>query len=1016
MKKYYHFCLVCPNCHAPYSVDLPLESYKGAFRCTNPECQAYFSESFNIGKGKSQDFIEFARSNNISEIGMQVPDIPLFWEVKLNTIEESYVDWLLEEKPAGHFLITWPWSMVRFIPLLAFEYATKNPDKKIAIIEENAPQSSMSQKFVAYPPMHASFEKLAYLESDEHPITSDAVISNIKWFNKERLNKLIMKKEGIARYQIRINRIRSKEGSYPNEYKSSRHLANDLQKQLDEEYGPTVIRKKEVDDKVEVINEGGFIDIVTNREEGRLVGKLKYNKAWLNDVLLNVLSLRMPSKQLRFNIVGLNRETTEIDENAQLTFIPENAPYLDEIIKRIKPDFIIFQNGDYFIQDSVFGGPHSSILMNALKQTGTQLILIFSTKPSVRSYYNINNINRKYSIVSDNGIILHTWDSDIIMKYINGISNYHESEYSNPFSSRLEESASMPTHEMKIKYEVVPELDIWDKFAVSAKLAITDKSIYADIYKAVKNLKRSVLLLTGDETKPEVFKYEYGNSVRNLTYKKMLNLLLYQYTTPNEKYKEIVGMVGELYAKTSGYHSPLFNKVVAEIRSLIQNDESTTVTVVVAKYELKGAINLINEEIRGYMGKRLCVCSWDQIWEENLPYYDYEHNYVISVIYPQLGYSINDDRFDLLMLIGSTDTIEKMKQYIENRVNKTYTNPLHKVSGSEPAPKLLRDALNSINTITPEVEEALIDEVKEVYVDGNINVTQGGYQSRATKGRTTLKLGDNAILALDEKGDGMIIPIKAILLTRTNGNVGVLSISKNPLKVLQEGTEIIVDKHGAYTVRPIFIKYMLTHTQGIKFHGYGNNEWKDFRELYSDATKWIKMLEYAANYYSFSHGISLDEASETLAEFLSGLGLNAKGKNYIKGWWSNYDTLELNGQEYRIYYVERPKSMPDLQSIYNNINRFSDVVHVDSRESEIIYSAARTLQKLRQNLVNNNPDEVEPQYRGFRIGLEKEINDVVESASVFKVVTAIQVEIVSEVVQAFSILKNGTYGDLIKQK
>ena len=126
MKNYYTYYPLCPNCLEPAKSDKLLikdEIFEDMFFC--PSCGGYFKNIVNIDSRFS---------------------FPLFKDIKLNIIEESYIDWIINSNCNGKYFITWPWDNVKFIPIFVMEYIAKNPDDKIVIFynEDNNKMSELN--------------------------------------------------------------------------------------------------------------------------------------------------------------------------------------------------------------------------------------------------------------------------------------------------------------------------------------------------------------------------------------------------------------------------------------------------------------------------------------------------------------------------------------------------------------------------------------------------------------------------------------------------------------------------------------------------------------------------------------------------------------------------------------------------------------------------------------------------------------------------------------------------------
>lgn len=120
MFDYYTDYHICPKCGTPLN-DFKLEyTEDNNIRCLN--CFNIFKLVLNL------DESDFSLINRklAKEIGSEVP---LFKNIDLNPIEESYIDWI-KKGIYGNYLITWPWNSVKFIPELIFEFLSEFSEKK----------------------------------------------------------------------------------------------------------------------------------------------------------------------------------------------------------------------------------------------------------------------------------------------------------------------------------------------------------------------------------------------------------------------------------------------------------------------------------------------------------------------------------------------------------------------------------------------------------------------------------------------------------------------------------------------------------------------------------------------------------------------------------------------------------------------------------------------------------------------------------------------------------------------
>jgi len=114
MRKYFTNIRFCPNCFdvVDNSHLKHLDINENILKCDS--CGCYFRNNILINDSKG-NFL-----------------FPQFSEIKLNKIEKSYVNWVLNDFD-GKYIITWPWKSVKFIPILLSQFLFKNPSSKIVV-------------------------------------------------------------------------------------------------------------------------------------------------------------------------------------------------------------------------------------------------------------------------------------------------------------------------------------------------------------------------------------------------------------------------------------------------------------------------------------------------------------------------------------------------------------------------------------------------------------------------------------------------------------------------------------------------------------------------------------------------------------------------------------------------------------------------------------------------------------------------------------------------------------------
>lgn len=113
MRKYFTNIQFCPNCFDVVNNHLKhLDINKDILKCDS--CGCYFRNNILINNSNG-NFL-----------------FPQFSEVKLNKIEESYVNWICDDFQ-GKNIITWLLKSVKFIPILLSQFLFKNSTSKIVV-------------------------------------------------------------------------------------------------------------------------------------------------------------------------------------------------------------------------------------------------------------------------------------------------------------------------------------------------------------------------------------------------------------------------------------------------------------------------------------------------------------------------------------------------------------------------------------------------------------------------------------------------------------------------------------------------------------------------------------------------------------------------------------------------------------------------------------------------------------------------------------------------------------------
>jgi len=975
MKTYYHFYPTCPSCHEPHINGSILRYHKNGLKCSN--CGSYFLSTidfFNTNNFINTIKIICLRDGNYSYRD-ELKGQPLYWEVNLNPIENEYIDWIVEQEN-GKYLITWPWEMVKFSPILAAEFLQKYPNKKVVIIDTL--QNLNTENEVSVPSVYDTFSNLIFLE---HPIlyNNDKIDNDINNFNKN----FLFLKQVLVNYSIsrKGKHYRVEKNCFDRYSSCKKFVINEIQKEFGENSIRMIHEKKLRGDGNKIIfNPDGFIEIVLTEREQRM-GNLNYNKKWQWNILLNLHKICYFGKIL--DSVKIDADININIDEKKLVFLSDDLShdYIFNVLHTIKPHLVILNNCDRFIRDSIFNGEKSRALYQFLENYDDCLILMFSTDPDARHLYEINN---PISRMSSMGVSIHTWDSEPILRYIQGVDS-SSSLFPNPASSKFSELRKQGI-QPNIEYIFIDQLDLLNSFMELVSPYIGSAQA-TEFRKYIGDLKKSPLNLKGDYESSIVFKRK---STSLLTYSYIMNLVYNQ--AGEDTYTKAKLIFDNIYLNGAEYGNPILSKLIEIINYEIKTDY---ITVIVHGFDVKGTENLLKAAgFENYMHEKLFVCSQSDLTlrEHNLPTHSVHH--VISTVSPSINYSLYFSNVSKFIFIGSPDNNTKYKNIIKNRITEIITRPIYYLSTVDIAPELLKKAILAVdippNDMLHEYSKEIVFEFGHIQSEGVPNKALGEANNK-------LKTGDNAILVVNERNQGMVIPLYTSLLIKELNRLMEFSIVNPTDRELKKlvSKEIVMDREGIFkSFKSIFLELMIMHGEKITIRK-GPYEWTGFLNLYNNSIEWIELIRSAVKLYSEKQKLSDEESELKISYYLSSLGLNAKDPGYIRSWWTDYELIYSENQVLHIYRVEHPKSYDDLEKIYGGLEKLLPELKMD-KDSEKTYIAAKTVQDLRRALLKGDLRSIGMDFRYLYTKMEKEIKDTVSNSTTFKVQFAFRVTILND--------------------
>jgi hypothetical protein len=931
----------------------------------------YYSELFP----KTIEFIINKEGKRSKEY---LTHLPLVWKIEPNIIEKAYIEWLSSERE-GFFLVTWPWPEVRFIPLLISEYLLNYPQKRAIVIgnysinkEENIELSPSSP--------HA-FTNMIYTTNAE-PVNPE--------IKKERNNlgkQLIIDKEKVV--EIAYKKIGLHEMRTELSYKTLRKSKNDILKE-GSEFGEGFLRKitehsLSGKSKAQVVDKNGLWD-VSLKEQKRWSGDLHYKKIWLWEVLTNANRLHSCKTEIP-HIFDKNKTSNKSGNNdSRLHFLstePDIASVL-ETVTEISPDILVIENTDEIISDSRFGGEISKKFLDFLTGSSEKMILMFSTNPDIRQFYRLNS---KDSLFNSIEVIFHTWDSPHIF---NSLSDKSGSRHPNPISSNISHLLKEKTRKIIPEYVVVDSYSILIE-ALNESLSNLEGDIRKDLTFYFKRMTSTPLDIKGDYQRSEVLKvYKLGSA--SLTYDIVMSQL-YELLDP-KNFSSLNNILQNVFQMDSLEQvNPLRDEVISAIENILDSDENWYITIVVYPSEIKGTERLLrrNNSITDTALPHMHCCAWkDLACIEGIIPKGFKHC-VISTCYPSIDYSLHSSDVDKFIFIGNENGIGKIKDIIETRLLETNAYPVIEPNTAE-CPYLLNDLFSKADIPDTghlsEMYEDVINEREYIIPYSEIHDSSMlPHMSAESKTYLKIKPGEPAILCIDSQNRGVFLPFNCSILIKDGTRpYDVTFEDKSSLNLIKKeliGKEIILGRAGFYrSFKSIFFEFMIKFETKVKFQR-GPFEWHGFRSLFNDSVHWNRILEKAVVEYAEKNSLGLQQSQNYIAKEIADSGITAIHPEYIIGWWTNYEEINIDSGTYRLYKVEHPFSRNDMQKIYTVIKDLCPEIVIDVQDADRSYAAAISLQNFRRNSLKGH--NIDPVYSNVYSQFEKQIVQIMKSSELFQV-------------------------------
>lgn len=984
MSMFFHIYPTCPNCYEPNlngSILSVINEEKGLLKCSR--CGVYFSIKI--------DFSPFPYTWKLMKAGNEeydanVNEIPFIWNIKPNAIEESYLAWLKRPK-LGKYLITWPWDEVKFIPLLISVFALENPGKKVVVVNNFENSSNEDKKEIHKPDLISIFNNLFILkdlnngEEDQYP---EEILREFRDFGRKNL----LKQRNNFHYHVKIIKKSlydveldvDKDNSVDAENCSFLKCRNRIKNKMDHLYGNESIRtikwKERGKWEKKDYNLDGYFDVsIIKQPEWK--GDLKYkDKSGFWKAITNIDKLYRVEKKLKSLTINNNAPEDINTDESQIIFISDTLKpeKLFSTITTINPEMVIFPTADDFIEENrFFRSSKGKEFVSFIKNTEIPLMM-FSVKPDSRHLY---EIGLKDGLTGKCGINIHTWDSDRILEKImdeTGLnldstrsSNLRKHDY------RFPETEYITLKCLDTIEELIPKILTVFENNYAVKRFFEDL-IRTSLY--IKNAFDKTLFRRGD--------WDFGN------------IMSYIMDIDFETYKIIAEPFNKYYQDEENPINPIMNKIVELLTELVKN-ENLTVLVVVPFYEKKGTEQIIQEKgFQEFIPDQIQICTWNEV-----DFVDVESNnnndyFVISTIAPYITYKLYGTQIKKFIFIGSTQNLEKIKIYLDYRLNERKARPIHILSSGTDAPELLKrtfDQLSNVKKVKKIIEEIEFEESFIAPWGTEPRTPKETFQTHHMK----INAGENVALLVDENGTGMFLPFDRYVsfIKENKESIEEIKIMKSKIHDMV-GKEIIMDDHGFYaSYKMIFTRFMVENGENALINT-PLYQWRGFKNLVNTAFEWERLLRKVYKTIEKDDTITENKAKEKLAKGIVSLNIHAKDADYIKNHWlAEPSIISTTFGPMEVFEIEHPQSLDNLIKVYEKINELFPEINVENYDPRESYTASIFLQRTRRKFLKETDIPVE--YRHLHGQLQEKIKKIINTSTKFKINSISIVKLTKEV-------------------
>lgn len=975
-RRYYHSYPTCPNrgCNEPHKAGGILEGDDETLRCT--ACGTKFSRFLDLSYHKK--FLTLPAGVNDE----QLKKTHIFWGVEPNTLEHAYLEWVCG-RPAGQFLITWPWKDVRFLPIMASEYAL-NTNGKIAIVGrvvENGDDFS-------FPAINTVLKNILFI--NESDISKQ---DSLRDFLFKYIEKNIIQKIKNIYVKLKV-RGAGEIHEFLCDERTLIICKNHLMKELDETWGSgsiyrIITRKESATPKEEILNESAPLDILITEKYERS-GILEYHlKDWELEVLSSLKMVHIPSSKKIHRSIISHADAEEDMGNIRIIFFSENIQpdVLFGLLKKSGANTVIFENVDNFIKDIIFQGERSYNLINFLKNTRETdtTTLLFSPQRELR-HLHAGFINKAGPIT------FHAWDTEKRLEILFG-SGWSESKYPNPCSSLRK---SEPSYEKlpDMVYANIDEIDnLFDEIdSFLKRIKWPGYDLKKNIIQYFRDLRKTPLDFIGDYSK-------YGSFARGeFTFD---SVMAHIERIDHDIYNDIMNVQNGFFRECQGKRSYLFSEAIKKARNEIEeSSDNSILTFVVHPYDVTGFKKLLmNDGMEEYIRNgKMAVFSWtrDLVSRSRLALDSGKKHTVISTESPSINFNIYNSSIDKIIFVGSRKNLNKIREIVEKRITERFTRPVAFLQAADKAPPLLHEIENRVHDSEvvdeDDMQDSTIISVKEILLKPSLELsTIGDYASTETSSMHPrhLKAGEEVLIAAGREGKGVYFPLDATLHYKKKEETSIMEIDIGAdyklLKDLKD-VEILLGKGEIY--RPLKVQFADLVISACREVPIETNlfRWNSFSELFSDAVAWIMYLNEAKKHLTEQMIDTYKDIDEELARRIVRSGTSARDSKYVRIWWVRSEG-EVNTDigTLRIPFVEHPRNVDDMKKIFGVINEIMPATYLSEESAKKSYTAARIVQEIRRNVLSGNPEKISPKIKKVYLMLRPLMDELWKRSDKFEV-------------------------------